>query len=137
MMPPQPGMMPPQPGMMPPQPGMMPPPYPPPMGMDQPPMYPPPAAAGQPPMYGSMGQPPTGFSSAMNYATDYGPSALPPAGAAIQPTAPTVFAPYPDMPPPSYLESCGAGAALKDDDDNDHMRAEVYKPLYPTYTWNK
>ena len=86
-----------------------------------------------------MDQNPPGFSSASNYATNYGAPLGPTApGAGMQPTAPTIVAPYPDMPPPSYNEMYGTGVALKDDDDdNDHIRSELYKPLYPTYTWNQ
>ena len=104
----------------------------PPPAMPQPyaPPYPPPAGAAPPaPGYGSME--PTQYGA--NFNTNYGPSApAPPA----QPSAPVIFAPYPDMPPPNYSEAVGAGASLKDDDDNDHIRADAYKPLYPTYTWN-
>ena len=100
-----------------PQPGM-PAPYAPPMGMDEPAIYPPLMAPGQPPAFGSMGQQPLT------------PGAMPPL------TAPILIAPYPDMPPPSYMECFGEGSALKDEDDNAHIRAEVYKPLYPTYSWN-
>ena len=122
--------------------GMMPPPmpspypptmYPPPGGEGLPPMYPPSTGAGQPSIFpppGSMGQHPPGFSSDMDYATNFGPGPM-------QPTAPTVVAPYPDMPPPTYNERYGSGTALKDDDDNDHIRSQLYKPHYPTYTWNK
>lgn len=64
------------------------------------------------------------------------PFALPPSLPPLQPTAPTVVAPYPDMPPPSYNECFGVGANLKEDEDDANMRAEAFKPLYPTFTWN-
>ena len=65
------------------------------------------------------------------------PSSEPPLPEVIPPpVAPTIIAPYPDMPPPAYNECFGEGVAVNDDDDNSHIRSEAYKPLYPTYTWN-
>merc|ERR1719193_183462 len=106
-------------------------PYPPPAGNAP---YPPPAGNAPPP-YGYPAAGPPGAAYATDYATNYGVNPLAPS--APPPLAPpTINAPYPDMPPPSYNEAFGSGATLKDDDDNDHIRTDAYKPLYPTYTWN-
>lgn len=81
---------------------------------------------------------PGAFSSKEDYATNYGSTlSTPPSVPPMQPTAPTIVAPYPDMPPPSYNECFGAGAALKDEGDNDHCRAGEFKPLYPVFSWNQ
>ena len=106
------------------------PPLPPPIGAQPPPIRAqPPLIGAQPPLTGA--QPPdTGFVT--NFAADYGAT-----GDAAFPSSPPIIAfPYPDMPPPSYNEAMGTGAALRDDDDNDHIRAEPFKPRYPVYTWN-
>ena len=69
-----------------------------------------------PPPPASIRQQPPGFSSGINYATNYSPSPIAPP-VPMQPTAPSVVAPYPDMPSPTYNEWYGAGVALKDDND--------------------
>ena len=100
-------------------------------GTMMPAMVPPPEAGAIPSVPTASYAPPTVEPSnyGANFNTDYGPTPA-------QPSAPTIFAPYPDMPPPSYSEAFGTGAAIKDDDDNSHIRTDEYKPLYPTYKWN-
>jgi len=68
-----------------------------------------------PPPPASIRQQPPGFSSGINYATNYSPSPIAPP-VPMQQTAPTVLA-YPDMPSLTYNEWYGAGAPLKDDND--------------------
>ena len=99
----------------------------------------PPVAGPYPPAPGTFSPAqPGAFSSKEDYATNYGSTlASPPTAPPMQPTAPTILAPYPDMPPPSYNECFGAGTALKDEGDNDHCRTGEFKPLYPVFSWNQ
>ena len=114
------------------QPPMAPPPMPSQMPGQMPPYPLPTGAAALPPSYGSLD--PSQYGA--NFNTNYGPPAATAPPAPGVPSAPVIFAPYPDMPPPTYSEAFGMGASLKDDDDNDHIRSDEYKPLYPTYKWN-
>jgi len=58
------------------------------------------------------------------------------ASAPAAPSAPVAAAPYDDMPPPSYHEAFGASSAISNAENNESVKTEPYKPLYPTYTWN-
>ena len=97
---------------------------------------PPPTAPYPAPATGYGPPAPAADAYATNYNTDYGAGPAYNPQQPAQPSAPVIFAPYPDMPPPTYNEAFGAGAKLQDDEDNDHVRANEYKPLYPTYQWN-
>ena len=109
------------------QPAMVPPPT-----LSQMPPYPSPAGPlAPPPSYASLELTSYGANFTPNYRPPI-PNAPPVLG---EPSAPVILVPYPDMPWPTYKEATGMEASLKDDDDNDHIRSNVYAPLYPTYRY--
>ena len=54
----------------------------------------------------------------------------------MQPSAPEIVSPYPDMPPPTYSNAVGSAVDLREADDNHNVVLSAYKPVYPTFTWN-